>query len=346
MKEIKRKNIIKGLKLTLTISIIVSVILLVRTVDLEQLKQMSQIKPRYLFYSIILMLLMWVVQGFRMQILAIALDEKLSLKEGIKNSLVGAFVANVTPFASGGGPVQIIFLHQLGISLGKASSIIIVQWLLRHLFFGILGSIFFFFYRYLIDPGKLSEKVFEVAVGSSILITVFLLFFVWKPQVIPLIAKLVVRFPLIKELFKKESYRRRFEEIIDQAYHEIEIFHECLWTLASRKKMELFLAIIFTGLFWVFFFMIAPVIIMGLGGKPYFIRAFIMQTFMYLILPYIPTPGASGAAELGFAVFFAPFVPLHLLGILMISWRFLTFYIVILAGGLITLRMLNCRVNS
>ncbi len=341
MKQIKRSSLIKGLKLSLTISIVVSVLLLVRTMDIKELTQMGQIKFSYLLLAFGLMFLMWFTQGIRMQILATALNEKITLKEGIKNYLSGAFVSNVTPFASGGGPIQTFFLSQLGMSLGKASSIIIVQWVMRNIFFGLLGPIFFFFYRDLINPGQMPVGVFNAAVSGSITITVILLFFIWKPQVIPIIARGITRLPLVNRIFTKGDWRIKFDTLIDQAFHEIEVFHQCLWTLAAKKKMAIFLALIFTGLFWTFFFMIAPVILIGLGGKPFFVRAFIMQTIMYLILPYIPTPGASGAAELGFAAFFAPFVPTHLLGILMVAWRFMTFYIFILIGSIITLKMMN-----
>lgn len=342
MKGIKRRNIVIGLRVSLSISIIVSLVLLARTMDLEQLNLMREIRPFYLLLAVGLMLLMWLVQGIRMQILASALDEHISLHNGIKNYLAGAFVSNVTPFASGGGPVQVFLLNQMGISLGKASSIIIVQWVFRHVFFGLLGPIFFIFYRNLIDPGQLPAGVFQSAVIGSISITIVLLFFVWKPQVIPMVANGVLRLPLIRDfLAKREKLKTSLDNLIDTSFHEIEVFHECIWRLAGEKRMELILGVVFTGLFWTFFFMIAPVILIGLGSQPHFAQAFIMQTIMFLILPYIPTPGASGVAELAFAAFFSPFVPIHLLGILAIAWRLLTFYMMIIFGSMTVLRELS-----
>lgn len=341
MKQINRHALIKGLKLSLSISIIISVILFLRTMNFEQLKEMQRIKPGYLVLAVGLMFLMWLVQGLRMQVLARALDEKITLKDGIKNYLSGAFVSNVTPFASGGGPVQTFFLHQLGMSFGKASSIIIVQWVMRHLFFGILGPIFIFFYRNLVDPGKMPKSAFDASVIGSISITIALLFLVWKPQIIPLLAKGIVKLPFFKWIDKQGVLRRKFERLIDYSFGEIAVFHDCLWTLAAKKKIAIFLAMIFTCLFWIFFFMIAPVLLIGLGAQPFFIRGFIMQTIMFLILPYIPTPGATGAAELGFVTFFSPFVPSHLLGILLLAWRFLTFYSFIIIGSIITLKLVS-----
>lgn len=343
MSEIKRSNLVRGLKISLSISVIVSVILLFRTINVDQLRQMQQINPLYLLLALLLVVLMWMSQGLSMQVLASALDERISLKDGTKNYLVGSFISNVTPFASGGGPFQVFLLHQKGMSLGKASSIITVQWSLRQVFFGILAPVFFFFYRDYIDPGKIPANVFNIAVITGIAITFLLLFFIWKPQVVPVLACGIVRLPGIRALMKKRNYEERFNQMSERAFHEIDIFHGCLAKLAHTRKLEMVLATIFIGLFWSFYFMVAPVILVGLGAQPHFYQAFIMQTIMFLVLPYIPTPGASGAAELGFVACFAPFVPLHILGILAISWRILTYYFSTMFGGMITLRILAKR---
>lgn len=343
MSQPKRRNLVRGLKASLAISVIVSVILLIQTIDIKQLEEMQKINLFYIGLSLAIVALMWISQGLSMQVLAEALGEKLPLREATKNYLVGSFISNVTPFASGGGPFQVLLLHQKGMSLGKASSIITVQWTLRQVFFGILGPIFFIFYQGYIDSGRIPTKLFNAAVVSGIVITLVLLFFVWKPQIIPALANGLVRFPGVRRLMERGHRQEQFEHLIERVYREIEEFHECLRKLIKTKKWELLLATIFISLFWTFYFMIAPVLLIGLGAKPHFIQAFIMQTIMFLILPYIPTPGASGVAELGFAAFFAPFVPLHLLGIVAVAWRLLTYYFSTLFGGMITLRLITSR---
>lgn len=346
MKEIQQSNLTKGLKLSIAISVVVSIALLTRTLNIQQLKEVWRIQPLYLVLALLLVGLMWFAQGMSMTILARALGEKLTLAEGTKNYLCGSFVSNVTPSSSGGGPFQVLLLHRMGISLGKATSIITVQWSMRHLLFGIFGPIFFIFYGGYINPGKLPPDIFRLAVYGGTFITVALLFFVWKPQVIPGLARGIMHLPGIRRYFQREGREAKFTALIDKTYHEIEVFHECLWTLAAHKKLALFSSAGFIALFWVLFFSIAPVLMIGLGAKPFFLRAIIMQTIMFLIIPYIPTPGASGVAELGFAAFFAPFVPLPLLGILAVAWRLLTYYFSIFFGGLITLRILATKETS
>lgn len=343
MSQPKRSKLVRGLRISLLISVIASVLLLCQTIDLKQLVQLQKINFFYIGLSLAIVALMWISQGLSMQILAEALGEKLHLGDATKNFLVGSFISNVTPFASGGGPFQVLLLHQKGMTLGKASSIITVQWTLRQIFFGILGPVFFLFFQGYIDSGKIPAKLFNAAVLTGIVLTLVLLFFVWRPQVIPALANGVVRLPGLRGLMRKEGRQEWFDRLIERVYHEIGEFHACLWRLIRTKKLELLLATVFISLFWIFYFMIAPVLLIGLGAKPYFVQAFIMQTIMFLILPYAPTPGASGVAELGFAAFFAPFVPIHLLGIVAVTWRLLTYYFSTIFGGMITLRILAAR---
>ena len=79
--------------------------------------------------------------------------------------------------------------------------------------------------------------------------------------------------------------------------------------------------------------MVIPVILDGLGVEPHYFRAYIMQTILYLVLPYMPTPGASGIAEVGSASLFVAFIPEKLVGLVTFGWRLFTFHLVLLVGG-------------
>jgi uncharacterized membrane protein YbhN (UPF0104 family) len=56
---------------------------------------------------------------------------------------------------------------------------------------------------------------------------------------------------------------------------------------------------------------------------------------------FIPTPGASGVAEVGFAALFSPVCPGELLSIYMLLWRFFTFYLGVIIGGIIVINILR-----
>jgi len=97
------------------------------------------------------------------------------------------------------------------------------------------------------------------------------------------------------------------------------------------------MAMFFTIIFWGIFFTIAPLILWGIGVKFNLAHVLILQIIFYFILPYMPTPGGSGAAEVGFASLFSFFVPHYLLGLFVTTWRFIFFYFNLIIGFIILL---------
>jgi hypothetical protein len=334
--SIDQRKIKKGLKYSLLVSVIALGLLFSLTINEDTLMKIKRVNSVYLLLAIVINFLMWVVGGLRIKLISNALGEKISLKFAIKNFLVGAFISNITPFASGGGPIQVLLLHRKGLSLGKSSTVIIVQFVMRLLFFSILSPLFFFLFSDLIDPGMIPEEIFDLLIIFSLSISAIIIYFIWKPDKVKVLTERLRNLKFLQGLMKS----KKANQLIDRLYQEMEDFHESLWQLTKYKKSSLLLAAFFTIIFWVLFFIIAPVILLGLGVKPYFFRSFIVQTIFYLIIPYMPTPGASGAAEFGFATLFSSFVPSSLVGLLAIVWRFLTFYLVIIFGGVILFRMI------
>jgi uncharacterized protein (TIRG00374 family) len=66
-----------------------------------------------------------------------------------------------------------------------------------------------------------------------------------------------------------------------------------------------------------------------------------LQVLIFFLLPFLPTPGGSGAAEVGFASLFSFFVPAHLLGIYVGGWRLFTYYLNMLIGALLSINLLK-----
>lgn len=105
-----------------------------------------------------------------------------------------------------------------------------------------------------------------------------------------------------------------------------------------------------TVLFWVTEFMVASVILMGLGLDPYVVLSFFFQILIAIIMMIPTTPGSSGITELSTSSLYALIVPAGMLGIFVLLWRFVTFYLNIIlgtiAGMLIVHREIKTRTGS
>jgi uncharacterized protein (TIRG00374 family) len=88
---------------------------------------------------------------------------------------------------------------------------------------------------------------------------------------------------------------------------------------------------------------VAYVLLKGLSHDIHFLKVLAIQIVLYFLLYLTPTPGGSGFAEGGFYVLFYPFVPKHLLGILLIIWRFFIAYLWVLAGWVVIMKGLGIK---
>ena len=65
------------------------------------------------------------------------------------------------------------------------------------------------------------------------------------------------------------------------------------------------------------------------------------ESLLLFMLYFIPTPGASGAAEGGAVAVFGLFVPWSVAGVMAVTWRLLSEYTGIAIGTFIVVRMLG-----
>ena len=90
-------------------------------------------------------------------------------------------------------------------------------------------------------------------------------------------------------------------------------------------------------------FLVAPMILAGLGCNVKIMNTFMIQAVLNFMLYYVPTPGGSGISEgVGYALF-SPFVPPSIIGIFLVIWRFLTNYLWTIIGGLNTAKSIGMK---
>ena len=133
------------------------------------------------------------------------------------------------------------------------------------------------------------------------------------------------RIKLIKD---KQKFESRLEKVTVD-------FHRSICLVRGNVR-DICVIAIMTALQLIFYFSITYFIYRAfeLKGDEWWNMVFI-QTFLYLAVCYFPTPGAAGASEGGFYLFFSWFFPENLIFVSMVIWRFMTYYFYILAGGLV-----------
>src|SRR5690554_459474 len=334
------KTVFGGLKIAILLSLLISAILILMTLDVDSFgKAIESINPGILLSILVLLLLNWFAAGLGFKIMTTTVGEKITLLEGVIIYLAGSFISYVTPFATGGGPFQVYLLHKKGINYGQATMVILTQFVLRILFFTCSSFVFLLFFNNLISPGVVPPYIFYLAFGAGFLITTSLILFSLIPGITDRLFNALFKINRFRNYVKK-SYKAK--KILVKIRIEIREYHESM-KLLSNNKLKLFLSLLCTITYWSTLFMIIPFILIGLGLEPHFLQSYIMQTIFHLVIPYMPTPGASGIAELGFASVFISFIPRGIIGIVMIMWRFITFYFILIVGGILALKELGWK---
>ncbi len=341
MATLERK-IHRGLKIFLILVILTMLALLVfsdpeKKFSFNIIQKISyafkQMNPIYLLFSFIFWMIHVLLDSFRISLLCQGVTGKWgSMRTSAEVILTGAFLAAVTPFQTGGLPVQLYLLKREGISYGKGTLII----LLRAIFYSIMMLILLPFLFPILTEQYDATSIRILSKYSLIvypIIVIIITFALIKPNIIK-------RF-LYKLTLLLGKRKRKATKLIDRVFKEIEEMKDGFWHFVRQKKWHSVASFFLTFIAYVPYFFIAPLLLKGMGIDGSFIRIAFLQFVVILFTFFSPTPGATGVSEGVFAIMFLGIVGKGLLGVFTILWRFFTFHLTALVGGIMTLDILK-----
>ncbi|MEA2086534.1 MAG: lysylphosphatidylglycerol synthase transmembrane domain-containing protein [Candidatus Caldatribacteriota bacterium] len=331
-----KKRIIRGIIISLVIGITAFLVITFVTIEQNTWTSLSYIDKKYLFFAFILIVFAAGIDALRIKMTVEAVNEKITFPEALKVYYISNFAGGITPFFSGTLPTQ-IYLFDKNIknkmTLGKATMVATIMPLIKTLVFAIFTPIIFFTFKKTITNYTILSSIL---INGAILISLFFLFLFilaakYPEKMIGIIFK-IQHLPCILKFSKKETIKHFF----DRVTMEIKEYHKS-FSLLKENWIKLLLSTLYTIIFWCTFFLTAPLLLRGFNLNFNLSHVLVMQIIFYFILPFMPTPGGSGTAEVGFASLFSFFVPLHLLGLFVGAWRFIAFYFNLCIGAIVLL---------
>jgi len=295
-------------------------------------RELARIDPVMLGIALCLVVLTWLLDSLRMRALARSLGGDLGIMEGMRISVLGAFVSNVTPFDTGGEPLQAYLLTNKGLTAGQSTAVIAVKAIMNafarvSLGFAACAALLFSRTEWSLPLGM--SVVMAVGIALYVAIFLFSLYLIAKPEKISVLVVPAVRNRFTLRFFKPET----LQAVLDRIDHELSAFREALREFISNRKPVLAAVLILSYAAWVATALVPAVVLTGLGLKTPYIHAMGVTIIFYLAAAYAPTPGSSGAAELGFAALFSTIVPRAVLGLFVAVWRVVTYYLNLALGG-------------
>lgn len=269
-----------------------------------------------------------------------ALTRKISPKAIAKTTFVGKYYDFITPFSTGGQPMQIHTLHKHGYDGATSSAIILIRysvniicWLLVGLGLMIAG----FCLGVLNNPELVGgSRTFLLVAGIigiciNLLLPLSVLTFVVFPRFAngstKLFIKIGAKLHIVKDPVKS----------FEKAYKTVHDFRMCFRTI-SKKPVHFILLILVSIIEYIITFALPFFVIMSLKQVPWsnLFDVSVLNVFSTFAVSFIPTPGNAGGMEISSALAFQA-VASDVSVYAVLIWRFFTYYIYILIGIFITI---------
>lgn len=274
-----------------------------------------------------LMILYWLLEAYALHRLTKTFFKDLKFTTTLNTSMLGQFFNCVTPFASGGQPIQAYYLVKHKVPLGVATCGLLAKFLVYQVMLT-LYSLALLIFKLKFFASQIQGFTTLVVVGF--VVNMFVMFFLISMGLFKNLSKKLVSV-IINILFKLHLVKNK-QERLDYFDKEIDEFHKNFQLLKQKGKTVLEACIV-TFFQLTVYFLISYFIYLSFGLPQTRIDTFIAaQAFTLMISSFVPLPGAMGGAEMGFMAFFQIFFPPALIGIAMLLWRLITFYMPIGVG--------------
>lgn len=286
---------------------------------------------RWIFIAFIFIILYWLLRAVSLFIITKEYSKKIKFKRIFGLTLITQFFNGITPFSSGGQPMEVYYLSKSGIRASKGTNIIIQNFILYQIALIIHGTIAIglnYHFHFFKEVAVLKELtligfIINTLVGVGLLFISFSTKF--NKKVIDLLIWIGHKVKIIKDKEKSiATWKDRLEE-----------FHESAALLTNKKSLFV------KGVFYNFvalsiFYVIPLFVIYGMGNfNINAIETIAASAYVLIIGAFVPIPGGSGGIEYGFMQFFGNFISGSVLSASLLVWRFITYYLGIIVGAIV-----------
>ncbi|MCI8624068.1 MAG: flippase-like domain-containing protein [Provencibacterium sp.] len=287
---------------------------------------LRSVHPAFLAGALGCMVGYWALESVCLHLAAQKLYPAQRMADSVTVAMIGQLFNCVTPFASGGQPAQVMGLMRRGMPAGKASSALVGKFIVYQVVLSLYSLVALTGRAYFTQLQGITPLVMTgFAVNAAVMAGLLgICFFPALSRRAALWAlRLCGRLRLLKD-------PQRTEEAV---LRELNAFYESFQALRQSPALILKLAVL-SALQLTAFFVAPYFVCRALGSSLSLAAALCAGAFVLMISSFVPLPGGSGGAEGGFFFFFHLFFPsAALVGLALLLWRAVTFYLPIVAGG-------------
>ena len=247
-------------------------------------------------------------------------------------AICGLYYSNITPGATGGQPMQVYYLTKRNVPIGIGTSALTVKFFSFQFMLAVYSTVLWIAYGSYV-AACVGSNMWILIVGYvynmfSVSLVVLMAInkrLVWA--IIKLLVRIGAKFRLCKH---PEATLTKWEDVLDT-------FHSSVMSLREHPG-QLVVQLLIGGAQLIALMTVTFFIYKGfeLTGASYG-QIITMAMLLYVSAAYTPLPGASGAQEGVFALYFANIFPSGIRFMALLLWRFFTYYISLIIGAIVTI---------
>ncbi|MFD1471873.1 lysylphosphatidylglycerol synthase transmembrane domain-containing protein [Companilactobacillus mishanensis] len=276
----------------------------------------------WLFVAFASMLLSYAVEAWVLHtLLKKKEDRKFGWWEMYRIPLIQALFNAITPFSSGGQPAQLVGLMQSKIDGGRASSVLLMKFVIYQgmVLINFIIAMIVSFQRVAQHFAGLAWMIVFGLVIHVVTIS-FLLMIMYYYNFTKKMVQVVLK-PVL--FFLKEEKR---DKILKSSMQSIDSFYNESLVLKKEKKKVIKASILTIIQLFLYYFVVYFVLLALNVDHVNILDVLVMQIMIVMIVSIFPVPGGTGGAEVSFKTLFAGFIPSASgLILAMFLWRFITY---------------------
>lgn len=278
------------------------------------------------------------VYGVILTIMARSLNQKYPYRHGLVNALIGTFVSGITPSATGGQFAQTYAFKKQGLSATQGAGLIWMDFYINEIV--LVGVTLFFF---LLKMASFRSPSITLVFAIGLVVNISIIALLWIMVEYPKLYHII--FNWIIMILGKLRFIKNKEKIIEGWNAQMVHFHDAVEAVAGNRILVIKIAALYVVRLLMYF--TTPYIIAQLLGLQVsfsqFLEFIALASFVSMANTFVPLPGASGATEGLFVLVFSTVIGKAGAASMMIFWRFATFYVPLLVGGFIFIRLKRVR---
>ena len=289
----------------------------------------QNMKMIYIIIAILVLIIYRALISYTHYLLIKQNNEHIPYLKMLQINFIILFFHGVTPFAGGGQPMEVYYLHKEGIGVTKATNITLQNFIMFQISLVLTGIIALVYNRIfkLFPNNQLISQLVVLGFLINFLILIATYVISFGKRINKFILEKGIHFLAKIKIIKKEAeVQERFKDYITRFQKNALVF---------KNKKHLIIKYVFINtLGLIILYAMPAAIAAGLGESISIPIAMTTTAYVMIIGSYVPIPGGTGGIEYSFMFFYSTFIKGSILNAIMLVWRFVSYYLGMIIGAI------------